>query len=106
MRTDVKTLLSRLGRSQFRYREFADRFSELETWPVFEAVIRDPRVFESPVTNAITTATSPQTDSRPIASVLSHKYGAPEAQRNFSQTGGDVRSLLATIAAAAEKGIL
>lgn len=106
MRTDVKTLLSRLGRNQFRYKEFADRFSELETWPVFEAVIRDPRVFDSPVTNAFPGATPAKPEPAPIATLLSRKYGDAAPQRQPSTGGGDVRSLLARIAAAADKGVI
>lgn len=106
MRTDVKTLLGRLGRSQFRYKEFADRFSELETWPVFESVMRDPRVFESPVINAVSAQEPPRPESNPIASALSRKYGEPAAPSNPQATDGDVRSLLARISAAASNGLL
>jgi hypothetical protein len=45
MRADARTLLDRLGRSDFAYKEFADRFSDLELWPLFEALLKDPRVF-------------------------------------------------------------
>lgn len=106
MRTDVKTLLSRLGRNQFRYKEFADRFSELETWPVFETVIRDSRVFDSPVTNALPATMTSDVASAPVASILANKYGQPDTPRHAAQPGGDVRSLLARIGAAAEKGVL
>jgi hypothetical protein len=44
MRADAKILLERLGRSDFRYREFVDRFADLESWPIFEALLRDGRV--------------------------------------------------------------
>lgn len=44
MRVDAKALLDRLGKSDFTYREFADRFSELELWPLFEALLRDARL--------------------------------------------------------------
>jgi len=46
MRADARTLLDRLGRSDFAYKEFADRFSDLELWPLFEALLKDPRVFQ------------------------------------------------------------
>lgn len=46
MRADARNLLDRLGRSDFAYREFADRFSDLELWPLFEALLKDPRVFQ------------------------------------------------------------
>lgn len=44
MRVDAKSLLTRLGKSDLAYREFADRFSELELWPMFEALLHDPRI--------------------------------------------------------------
>jgi len=105
MRSDVKTLLGRLGRSQFRYKEFADRFSELETWPVFEAVIRDPRVFESAVHGLPPALAESSPDVAPIGSVLSRKYGGDNAA-TANKPGGDVRSLLAQISAAAKKGAI
>lgn len=105
MRSDVKTLLGRLGRSQFKYKEFADRFSELETWPVFEAVIRDPRVFESAAHSLAPATAQSSPDAAPIGSVLSRKYGGDEAAPT-QKPGGDVRSLLAQISAAAQKGTI
>jgi len=44
MRVDAKALLDRLGKSDFSYKEFADRFSELELWPLFEALLKDERM--------------------------------------------------------------
>lgn len=44
MRIDVKNLLNRLGKQDFAYKEFEDRFSELELWPLLEALLRDPRM--------------------------------------------------------------
>lgn len=44
MRKDVANLLQRLGKRDFRYQEFADRFTEVELWPIFETLIRDPRI--------------------------------------------------------------
>lgn len=44
MRIDAKNLLDRLGRNDFAYREFEDRFSDLELWPILEALLRDPRL--------------------------------------------------------------
>jgi len=57
MRADAKVLLERLGRSDFRYREFVDRFADLESWPIFEALLKDPRII-------------PQTDAAAIEAVL------------------------------------
>ncbi|WP_226017347.1 hypothetical protein [Novosphingobium sp. FKTRR1] len=47
MRADAKALLDRLGKSDFKYREFVDRFADLESWPIFEAVLRDSRLLGS-----------------------------------------------------------
>ena len=46
MRADARSLLDRLGRGDFAYKEFADRFSDLELWPLFEALLKDPRLFQ------------------------------------------------------------
>lgn len=46
MRADARSLLDRLGRSDFAYKEFADRFSDLELWPLFEALLKDPRFYQ------------------------------------------------------------
>lgn len=50
MRTDAASLLARLGRRDFRYREFSDSFADMELWPIFEAVLTDPRVVGRPLT--------------------------------------------------------
>lgn len=44
MRIDAKNLLDRLGKNDFAYKEFEDRFNELELWPIFEALLHDPRL--------------------------------------------------------------
>ena len=44
MRIDAKNLLNRLGKNDFSYKEFEDRFNELELWPIFEALLHDPRL--------------------------------------------------------------
>lgn len=109
MRSDVKTLLDRLGKSQFRYKEFADRFSDLETWPVFEAVIRDQRVFEHASVHSQPTAKPVDQHVSPIGSVLSHKYGpaAPSRPKMADDApAADVRTLLARISSAVDKGAI
>lgn len=60
MRADARNLLRKLSRSGFRYREFVDRFAELESWPVFEALLRDPRIL--PPDDASTIAQAPPGD--------------------------------------------
>jgi len=44
VRNDVESLLSRLGRQDLRYREFADQLGDMELWPIFEALLQDPRI--------------------------------------------------------------
>ncbi|KPH58690.1 hypothetical protein ACLIMP_09725 [Novosphingobium aerophilum] len=44
MRIDARNLLDRLGRNEFAYKEFEDRFTDLELWPILEALLRDPRL--------------------------------------------------------------
>ncbi len=44
MRKDAKSLLDRLNRRQFRYQDFTEAAEEIELWPLFQAVLRDPRV--------------------------------------------------------------
>ncbi len=103
MRSDVKNLLNRLSQSQFRYKEFADRFSDLETWPVFEAVVRDARVFNIAGVTLMNATSTNYEEVRPIASVLARKYGVPETVPS-NEISADVRTLLARISSAAEKG--
>ncbi|GLV28129.1 hypothetical protein TomTYG75_06530 [Sphingobium sp. TomTYG75] len=49
MRSDAANLLARLGRRDFRYREFTDNFADMELWPIFEALLTDDRVVGKPV---------------------------------------------------------
>lgn len=49
MRSDAANLLARLGRKDFRYREFTDNFADMELWPIFEALLTDDRVVGRPV---------------------------------------------------------
>ncbi|KQN36937.1 hypothetical protein ASG37_04515 [Sphingomonas sp. Leaf407] len=48
MRRDVTALLEKLGRRDFRYEAFADPISDLEPWPLFAALLEDPRVVGRP----------------------------------------------------------
>jgi hypothetical protein len=45
MRSDARNLLERLGKQEFAYKEFTDRFRDLELWPAFEALLEDRRLF-------------------------------------------------------------
>lgn len=47
MRKDVANLLAKLGNREFHYQEFADRFSDVELWPLFETLIHDPRILKA-----------------------------------------------------------
>lgn len=49
MRSDAANLLARLGRRDFRYREFTDNFADMELWPIFEALLTDERIVGKPV---------------------------------------------------------
>jgi hypothetical protein len=44
MRADVTSLLDKLERPDFRYRQFSDAIADLEPWPLFEALLVDERV--------------------------------------------------------------
>lgn len=48
MRRDVTALLEKLGRRDFRYEAFSDPISDLEPWPLFTALLEDPRVVGVP----------------------------------------------------------
>ncbi|TPG43618.1 hypothetical protein EAH79_01420 [Sphingomonas koreensis] len=44
MRRDARDLLDKLGRRDVRYRQFVDSTTDMELWPIFEALLRDDRV--------------------------------------------------------------
>jgi len=46
MRSDARALLEKLDRRGFDYRQFPDRYADLELWPIFEALLADPRILE------------------------------------------------------------
>ncbi len=116
MRADVKTLFDRLGKSDFQYRDFGDRFSEVETWPVFEAILRDPRVQQTVIGNVVVTSREPDPEPvvrvhhpLPLGAALSRKYGGQTQNTNAhdeQQDPQDVRSLLARISTAVSKGTI
>lgn len=112
MRADARTLLDRLGRSDFAYKEFADRFSDLELWPLFEALLKDPRLFHQELATAVEPVSrnesvkapgiaaarladpAPNASAREALGALFDRYaadpggGAPASQRQ------DVRAIL------------
>lgn len=67
-RLDVHALLDKLRRNDFRYREFADPFADMELWPMFEVLLTDERIVgpRTPVRPVI--AGNPvQTIRRPVS---------------------------------------
>jgi hypothetical protein len=122
MRTDVAILLERLGKREFHYQEFADRFADVELWPLFETLIRDPRILTptaaqaaepaaaAPKASAAPTPSALQTEEAPLApaptapadlAALFARYGgAPE------ETPSDVHALLQKLAQQLEQGKL
>lgn len=128
MRADAKVLLERLGRQDFAYKEFADRFADLELWPIFEALLKDQRLFtqsradaqqEQPaITPAPATAdlhgsaqvaapaAPPQSLSSMPLSALFARYEAEAGNRPTAETQNDVRSLLRQLSEANAKGTL
>jgi hypothetical protein len=44
MRQDAKTLLDRLDRHHLDYQDFTAAAEEIELWPLFQALLRDPRI--------------------------------------------------------------
>ncbi|WP_260926362.1 hypothetical protein [Novosphingobium sp. 9] len=85
MRVDAKKLLARMGKTDFAYQAFTDRFSELELWPLFEQVLGDPAMAQL--------AEEPAHD---VAEALSAQ--ATEAA-NASQHSAPIHALFAQYAA-------
>lgn len=97
MRADARSLLDRLGRSDFAYKEFADRFSDLELWPLFETLLKDPRVFQQETVASSDPAAPTEpvvapgiAAARPAGSLL--KDRAWQVQRSSSGSLADVFS--------------
>lgn len=106
MRIDARNLLDRLGKNDFAYKEFEDRFSELELWPILEALLRDPRlqaIDQAEATVAAMPEPAPaevvETYSGESLSSLFSRYGnGPAASTPADRRGGgqqqDVRAML------------
>ncbi|HZF45752.1 MAG TPA: hypothetical protein VEZ26_05420 [Sphingomonadaceae bacterium] len=122
MRADARVLLERLGKQDFAYKEFADRFADLELWPIFEALLKDQRLFtqsrpdarqeHAPDTDSgaqviapAPTVSSSAVSSMPLSSLFA-RYEAEAGQRPTSETQNDVRSLLRQLSEANAKGAL
>lgn len=44
MRNDARALLEKLSRQDFQYKQFEDPYTDMELWPLFEAILKDERV--------------------------------------------------------------
>lgn len=107
MRSDAAHLLARLGRKDFRYREFTDNFADMELWPVFEALLTDERVVGKPlsalearnVEDFIPTAKAQP--ARPATSArgpgMFDGYGETSRQAAQGEGRGELRSFLQRI---------
>jgi hypothetical protein len=121
MRIDARNLLDRLGRSDFNYKEFEDRFTDLELWPILEALLRDPRLQAldqgeqaPPASSARGGSNTPEQAERaaesvkqPIQVLFSRYEHAPEAVAPSpaaapADSSGDIRALLRRLSAAVE----
>lgn len=71
MRIDARNLLDRLGKNDFAYKEFEDRFTELELWPILEALLRDPRL------QAIDQADNPAPEPVAVSEVVEELQSEP-----------------------------
>jgi len=104
MRIDARHLLDRLGRNDFAYKEFEDRFTELELWPMFEALLRDPRLQMLDAAEGMTPS-APKEEVTHVApaepfGALFNRYGrsgedaeSPPSERRGAQPQ-DVRAML------------
>ena len=109
MRSDAETLLARLGRTDFRYREFSDSFADMELWPIFEALLKDERVVGrrlSPLdtrddSNIITDARQRAATPSPPGTGTAGIFGAyaPAQGGRDQRPSVDVRNFLAGLSA-------
>ncbi|QDK35129.1 hypothetical protein [Sphingomonas sp. IC081] len=123
MRIDARNLLDRLGRSDFSYKEFEDRFTDLELWPILEALLRDPRLqaldqAAPQVSKSASRGTGevpapdervPEAPKEQIQVLFSrYEHGSEPAARASApaprpaDSSGDVRALLRRLSAAVE----
>jgi hypothetical protein len=123
MRADARSLLDRLGRSDFAYKEFADRFSDLELWPLFEALLKDPRLFQQDLASvsAAEAVTAPSIAGARLAEPaergpasggsetladLFRRYEGDPAAPPAQQQGHDVRAMLRRLSDLGDRGEL
>jgi hypothetical protein len=100
MRSDAANLLNRLGQNKFKYQEFRDNFADMELWPLFEALIRDPRIssddrlFDDAAPAEASRDVAPAAPEPARAGGLFGRYEEQRAVPPVSREGDDVRSLL------------
>ncbi|MCC2976775.1 hypothetical protein LK533_08830 [Sphingomonas sp. PL-96] len=86
MRQDAKTLLDRLDRQHLDYQDFTAAAEEIELWPLFQALLRDPRIVgnrEQPASAAAVSA-GPNI-LRPEAAPAHSEVTAPPAPQSAPQ---------------------
>lgn len=118
MRADVRNLLDRLGKSDFAYKEFTDRFGDLQLWPIFELMLKDPRLnasgaahaagdarrIDPGVSNAVQSSTGDLLQE-PLSSAFGrYEEGAPPL--TASHPPQDIRAMLQHLSQLGEKGDL
>lgn len=111
MRHDARALLEKLSRQDFQYKQFEDRFADMELWPIFEALLKDERVAGSHTEPETPTWTETQPGPQPAtparapgnrrasgASFLD-RYGQSEAAdpAQESDPAADLRNFLAKL---------
>lgn len=103
MRIDARNLLDRLGRNEFAYKEFEDRFSDLELWPILEALLRDPRLQTLDQTNIENAApeienSDPELSAEPLKNLFSRyeqqSVSPSIAKSVVEEPARDVRAML------------
>jgi hypothetical protein len=89
MRIDARNLLDRLGRNDFAYKEFEDRFTELELWPILEALLRDPRMQAIDQAEAAQLEAAAADLAAPVETALTGPATAEPLSALFSRYGGE-----------------
>ncbi|OAN58900.1 hypothetical protein [Sphingobium sp. TCM1] len=114
MRADAANLLARLGRRDFRYREFTDNFADMELWPIFEALLTDKRVVGKPLSALAarhvedilpSSKASPARPPEPASTGgLFDGYGDGARPSSASQEAGELRSYLQRLSKGSHEG--
>lgn len=104
MRKDVANLLAKLGKREFHYQEFADRFSDVELWPLFETLIHDPRILNAPpaedhgevaITAKAAAATAAPAPAATLATIAPARPGGETSGAEPAPASKDLSSLFA-----------